>query len=139
MKLISTLSALLASAVVVAATSDQTSMLTLRLHSSLNTHYENTQQVPSTSKGSLLHIAVGTNLSFDHAPILVQGIEIANINKGMDLSSPPRLVEEDSEDVVCKAQIGFSSNGVEFRMEEGIVSLGEGSIEKVTGLSCWLA
>ncbi|CAI6336033.1 unnamed protein product [Periconia digitata] len=139
MKLILTLSALMASTLAAAAGREQTSMLTLRLHSTISTHYETTQQVPNKASGALLHIAVGTNLSLDHAPLRIQGIEIANIHEGMDLSSPPRFVKEDSEDVVCKAQIGWSSKGVEFKLNRRVVALNEGDMENVTGLSCWLA
>ncbi|PVI02349.1 hypothetical protein DM02DRAFT_653649 [Periconia macrospinosa] len=135
MKLLATLSALLASAIA----ADQTSMLSIRLHSTISTHYESSQQIPTSSKGTLLHVAVGTNLSFDHAPLHIQGIEIASIHEGMDLSNPPRFVEEDSDKVVCKAQVGWSSEGVEFKMNRGVVALRQGDMENVTGLSCWLA
>lgn len=114
------------------------SQVSLRLITSTAYRSSDTQhtlQDPST----IVHLAVGQTLSLDHAPLWAHSISIVAITAGRDVSPRPRAVAKDDWRVVCKAKIGYGSEGAVFGIENGVVKTdGKGRAGEVTGLECWL-
>ncbi|KAF2691793.1 hypothetical protein K458DRAFT_411500 [Lentithecium fluviatile CBS 122367] len=137
-----TLSGLIAIASTAAIPRPVPSTVTLRLITSLahESHYTPTQQVPTIPKGNTLHILVGQALSLDQSPLYLQAIEIAEITKGVALTSPPQQVTEGDNRVKCMVKTGHSSSGLAFGLEAGVVAFGgeTGGLATVTGVECWL-
>lgn len=88
-----------------------------------NTHYTSSNQSPSVN-GHVITLPIGIALSsLSQNPLLLQGFEIVDA--------------EVEGEVFCRANIGYSSKGVEARRGEGMVMLdSKGGVVTVTGMSC---
>lgn len=88
-----------------------------------NTHYTSSNQSPSVN-GHIITLPIGVALSsLSQNPLLLQGFEVVDA--------------EVEGEVFCRANIGYSSKGVEARRGEGMVMLdSKGGVVTVTGMSC---
>ena len=92
-----------------------------------NTHYTSSTQTPAYNGGHIITLVIGTSLSsLEPEPLLLQGIEILGVEGGA------------LDDVICKASLNHSSEGVEVSVRDGMVMLDKirSSVVQVTGLSC---
>ena len=97
---------------------------------------QNPQISTSTSNNAWsIHIPIDVSLDLSTRPEHVQAIEILGVEKGMDLQGV--AVKRDDADVVCKARLGWGSEGVVVRMGGERVLVDGGKVGRVTGVECW--
>jgi len=97
---------------------------------------QNPQTSTSTSNNAWsIHIPIDVSLDLSTRPEHVQAIEILGVEKGTDLRGG--AVERDDAEVVCKASLGWGSEGVFVRMGGERVLLDGGKVGRVTGVECW--
>lgn len=140
MQPIAILTAFLLAFATAAPTHIPTSQVTLHITTPTNAYHASTADTQHMlhASSATIQILVGQALCFDHAPLSIQGISIAGITQGRDLTTPARTVARDDWRVVCKARIGYGSMGWVFGVEDGEVKGEKGQAVDVTGLECWL-
>lgn len=105
------------------------------------THYsagvaQNPQLSTSTAENAWsIHIPIDISLDLSARPEYVQALEIVGVEEGVGLQD--EQVHKDDTAVVCKASLGWGSEGVVVRVGGERVLVNEGKVGKVTGVVCW--
>lgn len=122
------------------APSEALPLITLSFIGSPSHYTLGSSQSPQTSTSTSnnawsIHIPIDVSLDLSTRPEHVQAIEILGVEKGTDLQGG--AVERDDGQVVCKASLGWGSEGVVVRMGGERVLLDGGRVGRVTGVVCW--